>query len=193
MVPPGCALFWHHFAAKESKHNLNLGHSQSVLRVEGDALAKILRVDPLPAFYSKYSRDWVDELKRIATETGFMGGASKSYQHKSFTRTACAASFTELRSPQTTFLPSAAQCEAILYGAASLDPNINPSYPEGPYERVTALFRQQCKGRALFTTRGDIPGLGPKSARVGDHVTVLLGCDHVMILRWVKSNQYKVI
>lgn len=59
--------------------------------------------------------------------------------------------------------------------------------------RILNSIVSTCSHKAAFVTQDGHVGLAPKSAKPGDLVTVLLGCDSAMILRPCQGDRFQVV
>jgi hypothetical protein len=182
-------------ASSGTSHRLPINHSGNILKLEGVKVAEIWDVIPILSFNLPYvkNKEVVRELMATATRTCFRGASFRSPKHKSFTRTLCANFFTDRVLPPHPQVPTTEQSEAIVHRILTSDIDDQPGWGEDDVEHVLPSIRRFCKGRALYMTDDGIPGLAPPTAKEGDIITVMLGCDSPIILRPTQDGSYKFI
>lgn len=97
--------------------------------------------------------------------------------------------FQEAYEPPDWALPTADEITGILL-AISSNKLSTLSYGELHFLDQMAA---RCAGRALFQTTTGLIGLGPRKIQIGDAVTVLLGCETLMILRSSLEGRFSVV
>ncbi|KAE9371638.1 hypothetical protein N431DRAFT_545839 [Stipitochalara longipes BDJ] len=136
----------------------------------------------------------VEELKKIAIFALSQEHLLQKHQLKAFCRTIKTNLFREQYSPPAKHLPGVSQSEEVvrilleLLPEAEHDVMIEPSL-----KNLLALAMARCNGRSFFLTREGNFGLGPHNTRLGDFVTVLLGCQKPLVLRKRSESEYEVV
>jgi hypothetical protein len=150
---------------------------------------------PILSFNPPYvkNKEEVRELMAIATRACFRGASFQSPKHKSFTRALCANYFTERVLSLHPWVPTAEQSEATVHRILTSDIDDQIGWAEDDVEHILTNIRRFCKGRAFYMTNDGIPGLAPLTAKEGDIITVILGCDSPIILRPTQDGSYKFI
>ncbi|PMD17916.1 hypothetical protein NA56DRAFT_648340 [Hyaloscypha hepaticicola] len=172
---------------------VDIGHQgyEGILQVTGVSVATIDRVEgfKLPEYRAAKKTDIGHEIRRIASWINLQGPFEKdSKDLLAFCRTICADQFAEAEHPPRSDQLSLKEClqalRFLLGPEGNVDDwNIGFLATVGPYV---------C-GRSFFVTKDGCQGLGPRAAKPGDIVTVLLGGPSAFILRPVDGGQHQLI
>ncbi|KAF2135243.1 uncharacterized protein K452DRAFT_210786, partial [Aplosporella prunicola CBS 121167] len=108
--------------------------------------------------------------------------------------TICCGLFRHTTSPMRTDYPVFEDCVQLLEFILTVEPEELYAWEySSSWESYTRQVEEVCQNRSFFIiTQGSI-GLAPLSARPGDEICVLLGCDSTMLLRPTGGGYHQVV
>jgi hypothetical protein len=134
------------------------------------------------------------ELQRVVSQMGFRDRPFQNKQElRELCQTLCANQCSDRFYPSYSGYLTLRICEESLMELLNLRTNIQGMNVSQEAFRFCFGVKQCCDGRSLFRNAQGRLGLGPKTARAGDIVTVVLGLNSALVLRPRNDNKFQVV
>jgi hypothetical protein len=169
-----------------------------ILQVSGVLVTAIERTEALNLSISEAAKlspqPCILELQRVVSQIGFQDEHLHSKEKlRELCQTLCTDQVSDRYYPSTPKYPTRRSSEESLTELLNL--RINSEYigvKQEALKFMSGLLRF-CEGRSLFRSTQGRSGLGPKTARAGDIVTVVLGVSNGLVLRPTNDHKFQVV
>ena len=178
------------------KSNAETFYDNDVLRVMGTHGASISYVEKI---LCDEMTDWIPAIQNFSKKflpeiesASYVSGGSKI---DAYCRLLCgnylADQYVPARAPMPNFQQSREVLLSIL-GSQETDVALDTDVATGDRDYISQV-RLFCDRRYLFMTEEGYIGLGPRAAKAGDRVCVLLGSNSPFLLRPIGNGQYQLV
>ena len=168
-----------------------------VLAATGVHVAVIECVETLPQPASLDNSWYLDEIEDairalIVPKIESLSLSERDAIINSLCRTICCNEFADSYSPPSSNLASFEISRKNIYRIINTKQYI--ALDNSPEDKLyIAQVRSSIRGRSFFTTDDGYVGLAPTATKLGDQVSVLLGCQSPLVLRPCGDGSYKVM